>query len=86
MDIGPLEYVVIGVPDDQFTHTVLPALHTIHSAGHLRVVDLLFVHTHADGTAITREVRDVNPTDVPRYSGIVGDLTGLLTADDVATR
>jgi hypothetical protein len=76
--------MVLGIPDDHFMHTVLPALRTIHGAGHLRVVDLLFVHTHADGTAITREVRDVNPTDVQRYGGIAGDLTGLLTADDVA--
>ena len=52
MHIGSLEYVVIGVPDDPFTQIILPEPHTLQGAGHLRVVDLLFVQKHADGTVI----------------------------------
>src|SRR6478672_13217970 len=83
MDIGALEYMVIGVPDDQFTQVILPELHALQGAGHLRVVDLLFVQKQADGTATTREVRDLRAAEVQRYAGIADDLTGLLTAADV---
>ena len=83
MNIGSLEYVVIGVPDDPFTQVILPELHALQGAGHLRVVDLLFVQKHADGTATTREVRDLSAADVQRYAGMADDLAGLLTAEDV---
>lgn len=45
MEIGPLEYVVLGFEDDQFTNTVLPELNAIQEAGLIRIVDLVFVHT-----------------------------------------
>ena len=35
MNIGSLEYVVIGVPDDPFTQVILPELHAPQGAGHL---------------------------------------------------
>jgi len=33
MNIGALEYVVIGVPDDRFTQVILPELHAIAQTG-----------------------------------------------------
>lgn len=83
MDIGSLEYVVIGVPDDPFTQIILPELHALQGAGHLRVVDLLFIQKHADGTATTREVRDLSAEDLRRYAAIASELSGLLTAEDI---
>jgi hypothetical protein len=35
INIGALEYVVIGVPDDPFTQVILPELHALQGAGHL---------------------------------------------------
>jgi hypothetical protein len=43
MEIGPLEYVVLGFEDDQFASKVLPELNAIQASGLIRVVDLLFV-------------------------------------------
>jgi len=83
MDIGPLEYVVIGFEDDHFTNEILPALNTIQESGLIRVVDLLFVSKAADGTVTVREVNELGEEELQPYGSMVEDLTGLLTAEDV---
>jgi hypothetical protein len=50
MNIGPLEYVVIGFQDNQFTSEVLPVLGAIQEKGAIRVVDK---RAHA-GTGFSR--------------------------------
>ncbi len=49
LDIGPLEYVVLGFENGQFTSVVLPELNAIQEPGLIRVVDLLFVSKDALG-------------------------------------
>jgi hypothetical protein len=43
MEIGPLEYIVIGRQDGRFTRDILPELNVIRQHGLIQVVDLLFV-------------------------------------------
>lgn len=81
--IGPLEYIVMSVDDDQFVQTVLPELQAIHDGGHIRVVDLLFAHKNADGTLMVEEVPDLDPHVAQRYGAIADSLTGLLTPEDI---
>jgi hypothetical protein len=85
MAIAPLEYVVIRVQDDQFRRDILPALTRMQQAGSVRVVDLLFVAKDELGTVVTSEVRELDGDDLQPFSQLVGDLQGLLTADDIAT-
>ena len=83
MDIGSLEYVVIGFEDDQFTHEILPELNAIQQKGLIRVVDLLFVMKDTDGTVTIREVSELSDEELAAYEGIAGDLMGLFTAEDI---
>ena len=81
--IGPLEYIVMSVDDDQFVHTVLPELQAIHDGGHIRVVDLLFAQKNADGTLTVAEVPDLDPQVAQHYGAMADSLTGLLTPEDI---
>ncbi len=83
MNIGPLEYVVIGFQNNQFMDEILPELNAIQEKGHIRVVDLLFVTKDADGTTTVREVSELGDEELAAYDGIAGDLMGLFTAEDV---
>jgi uncharacterized membrane protein len=83
MDIGSLEYVVIGFEDNQFTDEILPELNAIQEKGLIRVVDLLFVMKDTDGTVTVREVSELGDEELAAYDGIAGDLMGLFTAEDV---
>ena len=83
MNIGPLEYVVIGFQDNQFASEVLPVLGAIQEKGAIRVVDLLFVSKDADGMVTMREVSEQSREELAAYEGLAGDLMGLFTAEDV---
>lgn len=42
MEIGPLEYVVIGYEGDHFLNEILPELDALQASDLIRVIDLLF--------------------------------------------
>ncbi len=83
MEIGPLEYVVLGFENGQFASVVLPELNAIQQSGLIRVVDLLFVSKAADGTVSMQEVSELGESDLTAYEALADDLAGLLTAEDV---
>ncbi len=83
MNIGPLEYVVIGYEDDHFTSEILPALNTLQESDLIRVVDLVFVSTSGDGKVTVQEVSEFGEEEVRPFAGLLDDLAGWFTAEDV---
>ncbi len=84
MHIGPLEYIVIGLQDHHFRSSILPELNAIQEHGLIRVVDLFFVNKETDGTVIVREVSELSEEEQQAYANLAQDLTGWLTAEDIA--
>ncbi len=83
MEIGPLEYVVIGLPDDRFTSDILPELNAIQQNDLIRVVDLLFISKDADGKTSVQEVSELSEEEQQVYAFLADNLSGLLTAQDI---
>jgi hypothetical protein len=83
LDIGPLEYVVLGFENGQFASIVLPELNAIQAPGLIRVVDLLFVSKDALGTVSMQEVSELGEDDLAAYETLADDLAGWLSAEDV---
>ena len=80
MEIGPLEYVVIGFEDHQFASEVLPELNAIQEHNLIRVIDLMFVSKEADGTVSMQEVSELSEEDLHAYENLSGRPRG--PADD----
>jgi hypothetical protein len=55
MTIGPVEYVLIGFPGNEFKGEIVPALADLIDAGTVRIIDLVFIKKDADGTVTTFE-------------------------------
>ncbi len=83
MDVGPLEYVVIGVTDQQLKSALISELNAIQEAGKIRVVDLIFVSKAADGAVAMQEVSELVEEELAEYGEIAVNLMGLLTAEDI---
>jgi uncharacterized membrane protein len=83
MEIGPLEYVVLGFENHQFADEVLPQLNAIQESGLIRAVDLVFVGKETDGTVAVQEVSDLSEEELSAYEDLADDLAGLLTAEDI---
>ncbi len=87
MDIGPLEFVVVGVTDENdhqpLTKELLSELDSIQEKDHIRVVDLILVKKAADNAMTMVELNELDDPDSPAYGRIADNLTGLLTKEDV---
>ncbi len=83
MEIGPLEYVVIGGIEPHLNRTLISELNTIQESGQVSVVDLIFVKKAADGSVTMQEVNELIEEEPEIYKEITSNLMGLLTAQDL---
>ena len=50
MSIGPVEYVILGFPGNQFTGQIVPELAKLIDSGLVRIIDLTFIMKDAAGS------------------------------------
>ncbi len=83
MDIGPLEYVVIGTQEQHLSQELVTELDAIQKSGQIYVVDLIAVTKAADGGLSMREMSELIEEAPGKYGDIAGHLMGLLTKQDI---
>ena len=83
MDIGPLEFVVIGLPEQQLPSALVAELDTIQESGQIYVVDLILVTKAADGAVSMKEMSELIEQAPGKYGSLAGNLMGLLTKADI---
>jgi hypothetical protein len=79
--IGPVEYVLIGFPDNQFTGGIAPALADLVANGVVHIIDLVFIKKDADGNVLSFEYDDLAETAA--YADIDGEADGFLDDADI---
>jgi hypothetical protein len=60
MDLGAVELLVIGFPENRFTGDIGPALADLIDKGTIRLIDLIFVSRDDDGSVIAFELSSVD--------------------------
>ena len=55
MSIGPVEYILISFPGNDFHGEIAPALADLVESGTIQIIDLMFVLKDADGTVTSFE-------------------------------
>jgi hypothetical protein len=83
MSLGPVELLVIKFPGNQFTGDIVPALKELVDSGTIRIIDLIFARKDKDGNVLVVELNELDDDAYAAYNGVVGDLSGTLTAEDV---
>jgi uncharacterized membrane protein len=81
MSIGPVEYLIVGFPGNQFNGEIVPALANLVESGAIRIIDLLFISKDADGNVDAFEIEDHD--DLSPFGVLVEELDGLLNDEDI---
>jgi hypothetical protein len=82
-EIGPVDYMIVAFPGNQFKGEIAPALADLVDAGTIRIIDLAFVGKDADGEAVAFELTELDP-DVRRgFENMGVEVGGLLNEDDL---
>ena len=82
-EIGPVDYMIVAFPGNEFRGEIAPALADLVEAGTIRIIDLAFVGKDTDGEIVAFEVSDLDP-DVREGLEKVGiEVSGLFNEDDL---
>ena len=81
--LGPVEFLFVEFPGNQFTGEIIPALSELIEQNTIRVLDLVFVAKDADGNAVGIELEELPSESKDAFSGLVEELESLISDEDV---
>jgi hypothetical protein len=82
VSIGPVEYVLIEFPGNQFTGEIVPALGRLIDSRTVRIVDLVFIRKDENGTSTTLEFDQLD--ELAPFAALEGEAGGLVSKEDIA--
>ena len=84
-EIGPVDYMIVAFPGNEFKGEIAPALADLVDAGTIRIIDIAFVGKDENGDAVAFELTELDP-DVQKGLDNLGiEVGGLLNEDDLIT-
>lgn len=81
--VGPVDFFVIAFPGNEFKGEIAPAIQDLVDSGTIRVIDVLLAYKQGDEDVRVLELQEVPSEVFQRFEPIVGEITGLLTENDV---
>lgn len=79
--IGPVEYIIIAFPGNQFHGEIAPALEKLIESGTVRIIDLVFVLKDAAGEVSTFEFDQLD--ELAPFANLQGEVGGLINQEDI---
>jgi hypothetical protein len=83
ISVGPVDLVALSFPGNRFTGEIIPAIQALVDAGTIRIIDILFAFREGDEDVRVLELQEIPSEVFARFDPVVGEVTGLLTPDDV---
>jgi uncharacterized membrane protein len=82
MEFGPIQIMVVGFEDGEFSGEILAELRRLREHDIVRLVDLLFVAKDENGEIAAVEHSDLAPDEAEAFGALAGALLGLGAAGD----
>jgi Family of unknown function (DUF6325) len=80
MAIGPVEYIIVGFPGNEFNGKIAPELIALVESGTVRILDLIFIGKDGDGNVLSFEIEDLAAAG---FGDLDGEVGGLIGAEDI---
>jgi hypothetical protein len=81
--IGPVEYMVVAFPGNQFRGEIAPALQELVQSGVVRIIDLAFVMKDGEGRVMAMEVEDLDSDAGAAFKQLESEIGDLVNAEDL---
>jgi len=82
MSIGPVEYIIIGFPGNDFHGEIVPEIAKLVDSGTIRIIDLVFISKDEDGAFVVLEVDEDEGVSV--FASLDGEVGGFIGNEDIA--
>lgn len=85
MGIGPVQYMVVAFPGNQFKGEIAPALQELVQSGTIRIIDLALVIKGEDGSMTGLELEDAGSDVFQAFESLTSERGGFVTEEDMQT-
>ena len=82
-EIGPVDYLVVAFPGNQFKGEIAPAIADLVDAGTVRIIDIAFVGKDANGESVAFELTELDPEVRKGLDNLGIEVEGLMNEDDL---
>lgn len=82
-EIGPVEYLIVAFPGNQFTGEIAPAIAELVAAGTIRIIDIAFVGKDTNGDITAFELSELDPMVREGLENLGAEASGLFSEDDL---
>ena len=83
MGIGPVQYMVVAFPGNQFKGEIAPALEDLVKSGTIRIIDLAFVIKGEDGSMSGIELEDAGSDVFKAFESLTSERGGFVSEEDM---
>ncbi len=83
MGIGPVQYMIVAFPGNQFKGEIAPALEELVQSGTIRIIDLAFVIKAEDGSMAGVELEDAGSDVFKAFESLAGERGGFVSEEDL---
>lgn len=83
MGIGPVQYMVVAFPGNQFKGEIAPALEDLVKSGTIRIIDLAFVLKDAEGSMTGIELEDIGSDVFQAFESLTSERGGFVSEEDL---
>jgi uncharacterized membrane protein len=83
MSLGPVEYIVIEFPGNQFKGEIIPALREVVDKGVIRIIDLVFMRKDEQGNVSVMELKDLEKDAADAFAPLARETSTLFADEDV---
>ena len=82
-ELGPVDYMIVAFPGNNFTGEVAPALAKLVENGTIRIIDLAFVAKDPEGDIAAFELTDIDPEVRKGFENLGVEVNGLFNDEDL---
>jgi len=82
-ELGPVDYMIVAFPGNEFKGEIAPALAHLVEAGTIRIIDLAFVAKDAEGDTAAFELTDIDPEVRKGFENLGVEVNGLFNDEDL---
>jgi hypothetical protein len=81
MSIGPVEYIIIGFPGNDFHGEIVPEIAKLVDSGTIRIIDLVFITKDDDGSVLVLEADEDEGVSI--FASLDGEVGGFIGNEDI---
>lgn len=83
MTLGPIDFIALEFPGNQFRGDILPGLFDLVDRGVIRIFDLVIIMKDPDGSVHVRELHELDERHMAVLNPLKPEVSQMITTEDI---